>query len=209
VLAVPPVVGRAFTEAENSTGAPVIVISDGLWQRRYGGDRSIVGQTLLMNDNRYEVIGVMPRGFVFRNREDAMKPGVYLSFAQTPSTWALPEQLVVRVNGNPEDVAQPLRRIIAAVDPDQPVSAVRTMDEIVDLDVADCHQQMVLLGARLPPPRCYSRRRGCGWWSGAGSLQSSVFSLQPYLYGTAFRPSRSCRTRARSFVPGAPPTPCA
>jgi putative ABC transport system permease protein len=68
VLGVRPVAGRAFTEAENNTGAPVVVISDGLWRRRYSGDRSIVGRTLLMDDNRYEVIGVMPRGFVFRNR---------------------------------------------------------------------------------------------------------------------------------------------
>src|SRR4029077_13840885 len=42
---------------------------------------------------------------------------------------------------------EPIRHVIARVDPDQPISAVRTMDEIVDLDVADRHQQMVLLGA--------------------------------------------------------------
>ena len=46
---------------------------------------------------------------------------------------------------------EPLRRIIAGVDPDQPVSAVRTMDDIVDLDVADRQQQMVLLGAFAAP----------------------------------------------------------
>ena len=76
-----------------------------------------------------------------------MKPAIYLSFAQTPTTWALPEFLAVRVKGNPQDVADALRRIVAAADPDQPIAAVRTMDEILDLDVADRHQQMVLLGA--------------------------------------------------------------
>ena len=45
------------------------MISDGLWKRRYGGDRAILGRTILMSDNRYEVIGVMPPGFVFRDRE--------------------------------------------------------------------------------------------------------------------------------------------
>ncbi|MCU1381517.1 MAG: hypothetical protein JWL71_214, partial [Acidobacteria bacterium] len=69
VLGVAPIAGRAFTEAEDRANAPVVVIGYGLWQRRFGGDRSAVGRTLLMNGSRYEVIGVMPRGFVFRNRD--------------------------------------------------------------------------------------------------------------------------------------------
>jgi putative ABC transport system permease protein len=68
VLGVRPVLGRTFTEVEDREGAAVVVISHGLWQRRYGGDTSIIGRTLLMNDDRYEVIGVMPPRFVFRNR---------------------------------------------------------------------------------------------------------------------------------------------
>jgi putative ABC transport system permease protein len=69
VLGVHPAIGRAFTQDEDRTSAAVVVISDGLWKRRYGGDRAIVGRTILMSDNRYEVIGVMPPGFVFRDRE--------------------------------------------------------------------------------------------------------------------------------------------
>jgi putative ABC transport system permease protein len=72
---------------------------------------------------------------------------VYLSFAQTPWTWALPESLVVRAKGRPEDLADPLRRIVSEVDPDQPIAGVRTMNEILELNVADRRQQMVLLGA--------------------------------------------------------------
>jgi predicted permease len=69
VLGVPPVAGRTFTDAEERDNAPVVVIAYGLWQRRFGGDRGVIGQSILMNGNRYEVIGVMPRGFVFRNRD--------------------------------------------------------------------------------------------------------------------------------------------
>src|SRR5262245_48117895 len=69
VLGVAPQRGRTFTDEEDRTGAQVVVITHGLWQRRYGGDPSIVGRTILMNDQRYEVIGVMPASFVFRNRE--------------------------------------------------------------------------------------------------------------------------------------------
>jgi putative ABC transport system permease protein len=69
VLGVRPLVGRTFTEEEDRTGAPVVIISYGLWQRRYSGDTSIVGQTIVMNGQRRTIIGIMPRGFVFRDRE--------------------------------------------------------------------------------------------------------------------------------------------
>src|SRR5712692_6054522 len=69
VLGVTPIAGRTFTDEEDRSNAQVVLISYGLWQRRYGGDRAIVGKTMLMNGSRYEVIGVMPRGFVFRNRD--------------------------------------------------------------------------------------------------------------------------------------------
>jgi putative ABC transport system permease protein len=69
VLGVEPVVGRTFTEAEDQEGAAVTVISYGLWQRRYGGDPNIIGSELMMNGSRRTIVGVMPRGFVFRSRE--------------------------------------------------------------------------------------------------------------------------------------------
>ena len=69
VLGVQPLVGRTFTETEDRDGAHVVVLSYGLWQRRYGGDPSVLGRRILMSDQPYDVIGVMPRSFVFRNRD--------------------------------------------------------------------------------------------------------------------------------------------
>src|SRR5581483_1382551 len=69
VLGVRPLLGRTFTEDEDRAGAAVVVISYPLWQRRFAGDPAVVGRTLLMSDNRYDVIGVMPPGFAFRDRE--------------------------------------------------------------------------------------------------------------------------------------------
>jgi predicted permease len=64
VVGVRPVSGLAFTEADDSPGAePVAVLSWGLWQRRFGGDRSIVGRMLEFDDRRFSVVGVMPRRF--------------------------------------------------------------------------------------------------------------------------------------------------
>src|SRR4029453_2819045 len=69
VLGVVPLIGRPFTEEEDQTGAPVVVISYGLWQRRYGGDSAVIGKAIPMSGRIRTVIVVMPRRFVFRNRE--------------------------------------------------------------------------------------------------------------------------------------------
>ena len=74
VLGVQPVVGRAFTESDDTSGARVVVISHALWQRRYGGDPGIVGRTISMSvervgDVKHEVVGVAPPSFVFLSRE--------------------------------------------------------------------------------------------------------------------------------------------
>jgi predicted permease len=140
--------GRVLDERDVADAPRAVVVNDTMARRYWAGERAL-GHRLRFGSQTspwFTIVGVV-KDVKERGYELAMKPGVYLSFAQTPTTWALPEQLIVRVKGNPQDVAQPLRRIIAAADPDQPVSAVQTMDEILDLDVADRHQQMVLLGA--------------------------------------------------------------
>lgn len=69
LLGVRPVLGRSFTPDDDRIGVNVVVISHALWQRRYGGNPDIAGRTILMNDAKYEVVGVAPRSFVFLNRE--------------------------------------------------------------------------------------------------------------------------------------------
>ena len=67
-LGVPALVGRAFTAAEDTAGAePLIILSEGAWQRLFGGDRSIVGSSLTLNDTAYTVVGIMPAAFVIQN----------------------------------------------------------------------------------------------------------------------------------------------
>jgi putative ABC transport system permease protein len=65
LLGVAPAVGRTFTENEDQAGQLLAMLSYGLWQRRFGSDRSIVGQTITLNRRPYTVIGVMPRTFAF------------------------------------------------------------------------------------------------------------------------------------------------
>ncbi|MBI1895502.1 MAG: ABC transporter permease [Acidobacteria bacterium] len=58
-----PVLGRGFTSEEDHGRHAVVVLSDGLWRRRFGGDPGIVGRSVILNNRAYSVIGVAPRGF--------------------------------------------------------------------------------------------------------------------------------------------------
>ncbi len=69
VVGVRPLLGRTFTADENQRDARVAIISHRLWQRRYNGDPSVVGRTILMDGAAHTIVGVLPRDFVFRNRE--------------------------------------------------------------------------------------------------------------------------------------------
>ena len=61
LLGVQPVVGRNFVQEEaHKIGAHVVLLSQGLWQRRFGADPGVVGQALTLNNEKYTVIGVMP-----------------------------------------------------------------------------------------------------------------------------------------------------
>lgn len=65
MLGVQPILGRSFAAEEDSPGHQLAILSYGTWQRRYGGDSSILGQTIQLDRQPYVVIGVMPRDFVF------------------------------------------------------------------------------------------------------------------------------------------------
>ncbi len=65
-LGVRPMLGRAFRRDDERIGGPrLVVLSHGLWQRRFGSDPDIVGQTMVLDETRYTIAGVMPRGFYF------------------------------------------------------------------------------------------------------------------------------------------------
>ncbi len=68
-LGVRPLLGRLFLAEDDRIGAETLVIlSHGLWQRRFGSDSTIVGQTVELDDRLYTVVGMMPRAFYFPDR---------------------------------------------------------------------------------------------------------------------------------------------
>ncbi len=84
-LGVRPAKGRAFMPGEDQPGKNhVAVISDGLWRQQFGDDPNIVGQTINLTGEKYEVIGIMPPGFDFP--EGATMPAT-LDFPAKTQIW--------------------------------------------------------------------------------------------------------------------------
>jgi predicted permease len=70
VFQVAPMIGRWYTEQEDQPGGPKLVILDhAFWVQRFASDRRIVGKTITLNGEPYEVIGVMPPTFSFRRAQ--------------------------------------------------------------------------------------------------------------------------------------------
>jgi putative ABC transport system permease protein len=65
LLGIQPILGRAFLPREDEPGNHVVILSHGLWQRRFGADRSVIGKAVTLNGQPFQVIGVMPPRFAF------------------------------------------------------------------------------------------------------------------------------------------------
>src|SRR6185503_8550093 len=78
LLGVPPLIGRTFTDNDGAPGAPdIVVISHGLWERRFNGNRGVIGREVQIDGRPCTVVGVMPHAFeypVFNFKGDVWAP---------------------------------------------------------------------------------------------------------------------------------------
>src|SRR5688572_21982631 len=80
VLRVNAALGRVFTNEEDKPGGnPVVVLTYPLWQRRFGGQASIINQPITLNGKSYTVIGIMPQGYQYPSRVEMLVPVGQLS----------------------------------------------------------------------------------------------------------------------------------
>ena len=89
ILGVQPVMGRSFRPEDDRYGAPhVVVITHELWQQRLGGDRAVIGRSVTLDGEAYQVIGVLPAGFQSPEEISERQPMLFV----VPDCW-LPQIL--------------------------------------------------------------------------------------------------------------------
>src|SRR4029077_14249137 len=70
LLGVRPLLGRTFVADEDKPGTKVVLISEGLWRRRFGGDPAIIGRAVMLSGESYTVIGVLPKAVELPARDN-------------------------------------------------------------------------------------------------------------------------------------------
>jgi predicted permease len=139
--------GREFTAHDNAGAVPVIIINESLarvfWPQ-YPNSQDPIGQHILIgNDSQpKEIVGIASDAHLTGKDADPIS-AVYLPCAQKPPASAM---LVVRTNGDPLSFAKAVRNQVLAIDPDQPVSEVSTMESVVDASEGQLRLMMRLLG---------------------------------------------------------------
>lgn len=127
-MGIPLIRGREFTVRDRRDSIPVAVINRALAQRYFPG-QDVLGKHVYLGRRSIpcQVVGVVGD---IRNISLATeaKPEIMVPFAQLP--WPS-LNLLIRTRGNPTDMAEPVRRQLQALDPDQPATSVQTMDELL------------------------------------------------------------------------------
>jgi len=134
--------GREFTEQEVRQGANVVVISETLANAVFGDDDPI-GQRLLLVINEktpIEIIGIVG-DIRHRTLEADPLPMMYLPVPSPGST-----NLTIKVSGDPLSMASAVRREVRAIDSDQPIASIRTMEQVVAESVGAPRYRTSLLG---------------------------------------------------------------
>jgi predicted permease len=100
VMGVQPILGRTFRAGEDAPGAePLLILSYDYWMRSWGGDRSVVGKALRMNDRVHTVIGVLPPMPAYPDENDVYMPVSACPFRGRPEMYHDRSRRMVQVFG--------------------------------------------------------------------------------------------------------------
>jgi predicted permease len=143
-MQIPLVTGRLFTDADAADARRVVVI-DQFLANRYFAERSPLGQQIRRGGPTsppFTIVGVVGTINSIDLAEPVAKERIYYPVTQlAPSGMAL----VVKTPADPHTLASPIRAVVASIDPEQPIAAVRTMDEWITRSLQGRRSPMLLL----------------------------------------------------------------
>ena len=146
-LGIPLVAGRDIRDSDAIAAPFVAVVSESLARRLWPGQEAL-GRRIVTGLAERTVVGVAGDTRV-RGLEQASEPQVYLSYQQVPDKSIIgytPKDLAVRTTGDPRQVLPSVRDIVRRADPEQPISDVRLLSDIVGAETAPRRIQVRVLG---------------------------------------------------------------
>src|SRR6185295_3639050 len=146
-MSIPLLAGRDLSERDTLASPRVAVVSASL-VKQYWPNENPLGQTFQIAEETRTIVGVVG-DVVMRGLENSNKPQVYLPYRQVDEMYPFfaPKDLAVKATVDTATLIPAIRRIVGEVDPEQPVSDVRTMTEILERETAGRRQQLWLLSA--------------------------------------------------------------
>jgi putative ABC transport system permease protein len=141
--------GRFLDAGDRADSTPVVVVNETL-ARQYWPAQSPLGHRIDTGTGdgtpRWMTIVGVVADVRERGLDLAMKPGVYVPYMQTAISFFQPSELAIRTTREPLTIAKEVQDVVWSVDRDQPISNLRTMDDIVEAELANRTQMLELLG---------------------------------------------------------------
>jgi putative ABC transport system permease protein len=145
-LGIPVLAGRQFSAQDSSSAPNVVIINDVMAQRYWPNESPLEKQISLDKDDNgnpiwRRIVGVV-RGVRHTSLEFEPEPQMYTPYSQFSMPFII---IVLHTNTAPLNLAADLRRIVTAVDKDQPIAKIRTMEQVVSESTAPRRFNMLLL----------------------------------------------------------------
>jgi predicted permease len=140
--------GRYFDQSDNKQSTPAVIINEAMAREYWPNERALGKRFKVQDDDGWRTIVGIVADVRQMGLDAPVKPEMYFPYQQfTEQPWFAPRDLVIRSSAEPMSLVPAVRREIQAVDPDQPVSNIRTMEEILGEEAGPRRIGMDLLAA--------------------------------------------------------------
>jgi putative ABC transport system permease protein len=141
--------GRYFESSDNAQSMPVAIVNETMARQYWPGENALGRRFKLGGPEDTDVPWVQIVGIVADIRQmgldEPVKAEMYFPYQQGQSIWYIPRDLVIRTTGDTSGLIGSVRQAIREVDPDQPVSNVATMAEVLGTEAAQRRMGMIML----------------------------------------------------------------
>ena len=140
--------GRYFENSDNAQSMPVAIVNETMARQYWSGENAL-GRRFKLGDPQDAVPWIQIVGIVADIRQmgldEPVKAEMYFPYQQDQVIWYIPRDLVIRTNGETSGLVGSVRQAIREVDPDQPVSNIATMSEVLGTEAAQRRMGMIML----------------------------------------------------------------